>query len=318
MCTCIDIKGINHYFGRTLDLDFHYNEEAVITPRNYNLNLANGDVIKTKYALIGTAMVINGTPMYYEAVNEKGLAIAGLNFPYNCHLNDYQDGSLNLAISDIIPYFLSKYETISDLRMDLEALNIINIEANGYLPTPLHFLVSDSIECIVIEQTKNGLNVYENNVGVMTNNPPFNLQIKNLNKYESLNNSYIEPDNMVYSCVGLGSSGLPGGVSSADRFVKSAFMVKFAKLTKSEYENVSTFFHILDSVSMVDNCCISKTGKVDLSYYTSCINVSKGIYYYKTLNSSRIKELCLNEDNMNDDILTRFPLSYEFDIEKLN
>lgn len=318
MCTCLDLKGINHYFGRTLDLDYHYDEEAVITPRGYHFSFTNGDAIESKYAIIGTAMVMNDVPMYYEAANEAGLSIAGLNFMNNAYYRDSIEGKLNLTSGELINYLLAQYETISDLRMLLESLNLTNIAINGFPPIPLHFMISDEVECIVVEQTKSGLMVYENSLGVMTNNPPFNLQIKNHSKYEGLSNLYKEPEDLSYSCVGLSGVGLPGDFSSMSRFARVAFLRKYAILTDSEDKNAIEFFHILDKASMVNGAAKSKKGSYDITYYTSCINVTKGIYYYKTYYDSQIKSIRLNEENMNDTMLTRYKLTYDSNIKKLN
>ena len=53
-------------------------------------------------------------------------------------------------------------------------------------------MVSDSEECIVIEQMKDGLKVYENPYGVLTNNPPFHYQITNITNYRNLTPKYVE------------------------------------------------------------------------------------------------------------------------------
>ena len=317
MCTCLDIKGINHYFGRSLDLDYHYNEECVITPRGYKLSLASGD-IHTKYAIIGTAMVVDSMPFYYEAVNERGLCIAGLNFPYNATFNKPNASKLNLAISDIIPYFLSKYERVSELRIELARVNITDEARMGMPLASLHFMISDGSDTIVVEQGRSGLRVYENPYGVMTNNPPFELQIKNLSKYEKATNSYIEADDLSYTCVGNGTNGLPGGFSSPDRFVKAAFLRKNASLNGSEYENAYEYFHMMDSIAMIDNMVLNKLNKPEISYYISCINATRGLYYYKTYTNNEIKCISLNEGNINSEVLTRFPLDYEYSIKKLN
>ena len=318
MCTCLDLRGINHYFGRTLDLDYHFNEEAVITPRGFSLSFTNGEVIKSKYAIIGTAMVFDGVASYYEAANEAGLAIAGLNFPYNASYNAPVDGMLNLTSGELISYFLASYESISDLRMDLARLNLTNLAINGYPPTPLHFMISDEVECIVVEQTKSGLMVYENDYGVMTNNPSFNLQIKHAANTLSLSNEYKEAEEPGYSCVGLSGVGLPGDFSSMSRFQRIAYLRKYIRLTDSENNNAIEFFHALALASMPAGLVQSKNGGYDITYYTSCINVTKGIYYYKTYYNNEIKSIRLNEENINSSMLTRYPLDYDCHIKALN
>ena len=319
MCTCLEYKALDHYFGRTLDLEFHYNEEAIITPRNYEFKSINSLTFRTKYALIGTALVFNDYPLYYEASNEYGLSIAGLNFPYNCKYFDPQEGKLNLTPFELIPYFLGNYKNIKELRKDLENLNITNVCLDKSMPlSPVHFMFSDENECLVVEQTKNGLQIYENSFGVMTNNPPFDLQIDNLKKYQSLTNKFVEASDPKFGCVGLGALGLPGDFSSQSRLIKIAYLRKYVKKLDTEDENVTQFFHLLDGVSMIKGSVLTKNDKEDITFYTSCINTTKGIYYYKTYDNNQISSLKLNQKNMNSSNLTRFKLITKQNFNKLN
>ena len=83
MCTAISYQTKSHYFGRNLDLERGYGECVVITPRHYPLSLRHLPLLTEHYAMIGMAAVANNYPLYFEATNEKGLSIAGLNFPGN-------------------------------------------------------------------------------------------------------------------------------------------------------------------------------------------------------------------------------------------
>lgn len=319
MCTCLRISNKKHYFGRTLDLEFHFHEEAVITPRNYEFIRPHAEKIINKYALIGTAFVCNNYPMYYEACNEYGLAMAGLNFPYNATYNKPINGKLNLAIFELFPYLLGNYKTIKEIRPILNNLNITDEAFNEQLPiSPLHFMISDSKECIVLEQTKDGLIIHENPYNVMTNNPLFDMQVQNLDKYKNLANEFKLADDPIYGCVGLGAVGLPGDYSSQSRFVKAYFMQKYAKEYEREEDNVSQFFHILDSVSMVKNTVLTKTNLSDITFYTACINVTDGIYYYKTYDNNQISALKLSKENMESNSLTRHPLITRQNINYIN
>ena len=319
MCTCLDIKNKNHYFGRTLDLDRHAVEEAVITPRNYLFACKNSLTFRNKYALIGTAMVINDYPLYYEASNEVGLAMAGLNFPVNCKYNDPQEEKINLGVFEIIPYILGNYASVKELRKDLERMNFTNVAFIDQLPSsPLHYMISDKEETIVVEQMEDGLHIYENKVGVMTNNPPFNLQIENLKKYEDLTNKHVFASLPSHTCVGLGAVGLPGDFSSMSRFVKASFLRNTASFSLDEEENISTFFHILDSVSMIKGTVLNKNEDSDITFYTSCINTTLGIYYYKTYLNNQINVLRFTEDNKTNSTLTRFVLVNNQNFNYLN
>ena len=80
MCTAATYRTEDHYFGRTLDYDFSYGEEVVITPRKHRLVFRNAPALDEHNAIIGMALVMDGTPLYFEGINEKGVGMAGLNF----------------------------------------------------------------------------------------------------------------------------------------------------------------------------------------------------------------------------------------------
>ena len=83
MCTAITYQPRELYMGRSLDYEASYGEELVVLPRRFPLRFRHGGGSEQGYAILGTAHVADGYPLYYDAVNEKGLGIAGLNFVVN-------------------------------------------------------------------------------------------------------------------------------------------------------------------------------------------------------------------------------------------
>ena len=74
MCTAATYKTKDFYFGRTLDYEFSYGDEITITPRNYPFHFRHSDKAPdSHYAIIGMAHVAGDYPLYYDAINEKGL-----------------------------------------------------------------------------------------------------------------------------------------------------------------------------------------------------------------------------------------------------
>ena len=85
MCTSISFCNRGLY-GRNLDLEYHFGEQVVITPRAYEFTFHHHEPLPQHYAMIGMASVAQNTPLYAEAANEKGLYMAGLYFPDNAPL----------------------------------------------------------------------------------------------------------------------------------------------------------------------------------------------------------------------------------------
>ena len=152
MCTAITYKTDANYFGRNFDYDISYSEKVVITPRNFKFKFRKEGTLKTHYAFIGVAAVIENYPLYYDATNEKGLSVAGLNFPKNAFYNDFIEGKINISPFELIPWLLGSFATVEEARESLENLNLVNINFNEQLPlSPLHWMISDKDESIVVE-----------------------------------------------------------------------------------------------------------------------------------------------------------------------
>lgn len=324
MCTCIDFKTTDNYFGRNLDLEYRFNEKVVITPRGYEFKLKNGNVINTKSALIGMATVVNDYPLYAEASNESGLSMAGLYFPGNAKFFEPDASKLNLSPYELIPYLLGLYSTVSEVRGVFDNLNITNTAFMDNMPvTDLHWMISDGNDCIVVEQMQEGLKVYDNPLGVLTNNPPFDYHLINVNNYINLTpncakNRFSNKINLSQYGQGMGALGLPGDTSPASRFVRAAFNKLNSSCKGDEEESVSQFFHILDSVAMVKGATVTAEGKYDITSYSCCINVSKGIYYYKTYTNNQITAVRMTDKEKNKKELSVYDLVEEQQIRYEN
>lgn len=314
MCTAATYKTKDGYFGRTLDYEFSYGNEITITPRNYQFNFRNTDSISTHYAIIGMAYVAGNYPLYYDAINEKGLGIAGLNFVENAAYNKPVENKTNIAQFELIPWILGQCSTVKDAKVLLDNINIIDTPFNAELPlAQLHWIISDKDEAVTVESMADGLHIYDNPVGILTNNPPFNIQMFSLNNYMNL--SPKNPENKFSDKLplhpysrGMGAIGLPGDLSSASRFAKVAFTKMNSVSGDSEEESVSQFFHILGSVDQQRGCCEVHDGKYEITIYTSCCNLDKGIYYYTTYNNHQISAVDMHRENLDSDKLVRYPM----------
>ena len=324
MCTAVTYKTKDFYFGRTLDYEFSYGDEITITPRNYVFNFRNKEAIHTHYAIIGMAYIAENYPLYYDAINEKGLGIAGLNFVGNAYYNEIKERKDNIAQFEFIPWILSQCATVKEAKELIEKINLTNISFNEKLPlAQLHWLIADENEAITVESVKEGIKIYENPVGVLTNNPPFDKQLFNLNNYINLStktptNKFSENLNLQTYSRGMGAIGLPGDLSSQSRFVRVSF-VKMNSISKDdEKSSVSQFFHILNSVDQQRGCCELENGKYEITIYTSCCNATKGIYYYTTYDNHQINAIDMHKENLDGHELVRYQLISEEQINIQN
>ncbi len=318
MCTAVTYQTKNHYFGRNLDYDIVYGENITITPRQYPLRFRHMPQINSHYAIIGVAYVTNDPnglqyPLYYDGINEKGLGMAGLNFPGNAVFHPIAENRDNIAQFELIPWILGQCSNVEEVKTLIPKMNFVNTPFSPELPpAELHWIISDSNSCIVVEATASGVHIYDNPTGVLTNNPPFNEQLFNLNNYRHLStaitpNTFAPDLNLVEYSRGMGGLGLPGDLSSQSRFVKAVFTRAHSLSQDDEMSSVSQFFHILHSVDQQRGLCDLGNNRFELTIYSSCYNLEEGICYYTCYDNHQISSVKLHNTNLGSDTLATYP-----------
>lgn len=318
MCTAVALSTKDFYFGRNLDLEYHYKEEVTVTPRLFPFEFRKCQPLYEHYAIIGMATVSDGYPLYYDATNEAGLSMAGLNFPGFAVYRPEISGFDNIATFELIPWILGSCKSISEAKIKLSRINITGTCFSDSLPvTPLHWIISDKTGSITLESVAEGLRVHNNPLGILTNSPGFDYHMLNLTNYMQLTkdepqNSFSDKAELSPYSHGMGAMGLPGDLSSCSRFVRAAFTKLNSQCGDSEAENVNQFFHILKSVEHTKGT-VKLGEKYEITQYSSCCNTDKGIYYYTTYENSRITAVNMNNENPDSKELIRYPLNTEFD-----
>lgn len=313
MCTAVSYRTNSHYFGRNLDLYYSYNESVAVTPRRYPLKFRHMPESTTHYAMIGMATVIDGYPLYYEATNEAGLSMAGLNFPGNAVYFPYAEGKDNVASFELILWILGQCGCLREARELLARLNITNDSFSAVLPhSPLHWMISDKDLSIVVESVEGGLKVYDDPALVLTNNPTFDYHMLNLRNYMGVTasppaNVFSDKLDLKPFSLGMGSIGLPGDMSSPSRFVRAAFVRHNSVSDGTEDDSVAQFFHILESVSQPRGCT-GVDGRFEYTLYSSCCNTDTGVYYYTTYGNSGITAVDMRRCDPFGDAVISYPL----------
>jgi len=316
MCTAICYRNNTSYFGRNLDIPRGYGERVVITPRKYEVKMRCEKPIKTHYAMIGMATVVDNFPLYYEATNEKGLSMAGLNFPENAVYYNIAKEKNNVAPFEFIPWILAQCSCIDEVKDVLGRINLINVDFSEQLPlSPLHWMISDKKSSIVVEPLKDGIKIHDNPFEVLTNAPPFEFHSINASNYMGLGighatSQFKESIPMKNYSLGLGALGLPGDYSSASRFIRALFVKENSVSEHNEKSNVNQFFHILNSVAMPKGCVQADDG-FEYTLYSCCCNADTGIYYYTTYDRPEITSVDMHGINLNRSQL------YTYDVKGL-
>ncbi|EEJ72255.1 choloylglycine hydrolase [Lactobacillus ultunensis] len=315
MCTSIIFSPKDHYFGRNLDLEVSFGQQVIVTPRNYNFKFRKMPDMKKHFAMVGIALNAGNYPLYFDAANEKGLGMAGLNYPGNATYYKEKEGKDNIASFEFVPWVLGQCSNISEVKELLKNFNIIDLNFSDKMEaSPLHWLIADkSGTSIVVETDKDGMHIYDNPVGCLTNNPQFSKQLFNLNNYADISpampkNNFSDKVNMDGYSRGLGSRNLPGGMDSESRFVRVAFNKFNAPHCETEEENVDNYFHILHSVEQQRGLDQVGPDAFEYTIYSDGTNLDKGIFYYTTYTNKQINVVDMNKEDLDSDKLITYEL----------
>jgi choloylglycine hydrolase len=177
MCTGIrftDNNG-NMYFGRNLDWSTGYGQRVVAAAKGYELKSAFCGTISSEYAIIGMGIVEAGIPLYFDCGNEAGLAIAGLNFPgYACYEESELVGKTNIAAYEFPLWIAMNFSTVDEAEKALKDVAIVAKPVNDRFPVSmLHWIIGDAKRSIVVEYTEKGMEIFDDDVDVLANQPGF-------------------------------------------------------------------------------------------------------------------------------------------------
>lgn len=320
MCTALTFRGNHHYFGRNLDLEYSYEEQVTLTPRNFPLHFRCAPSLMTHHAILGMAYVQEGYPLYYDAMNEAGLAMAGLNFPGYAVYHPCCSGADNITPFELIPWVLGQCSDLKQAKALLDRVNLLEQNFSPELPlTPMHWMAADRTGAIVMEPLKDGMRIWDAPVEVLANAPPFDWQMTHLSRFCSL--SSLPPENRLAPDLelpifsrGMGALGLPGDLSSPSRFVRAAFARWNPPDNLPLEEELPHFFHLLGSVAQVRGTVRLPEGGEVRTVYSSCCDLSAGLYCYTTYENSRVSAVEMHREDLNADTLVSYPLVRKADI----
>lgn len=310
MCTGLILQANdgNHLFGRNMDIEFSFNQSIIFLPRNYKgVNTETGREVTPKYAILGMGTIFNEYPTFADGFNEKGLGVAGLNFPqYAYYPAEREEGKINVPQYDFILWLLANFSSVEEVKETLKNTLIVDERISKNVPnSTLHWIVTDTTgKSIVVEQSKEGLKVFDNNVGVLTNSPTFDWHLTNLHQYLNMNynqiaTSQVGDESLKALGVGTGLVGLPGDFTPASRFIRVALLRDAMIKNNKDGINIVEFFHILNNVAMISGSVLTEAGKNDLTQYSSCMNLEEQTYSYNTYENNQINVVDMKKEDIN-------------------
>ena len=282
MCTAVSLSHENrHFFARTLDLEYHHTESVTLTPRRFPFHFTDGTSIADRPALLGMAYVQNRYPLYYDAMNEHGLCMAGLAFSGFCTYAALTSPPMGHRIApwELIPYVLTRCRTVDDAKRLLQDAVLADIPFSDTLPNqPMHWMIAGHTACTVLETDGDGrIRLYDNPTAVMTNAPPLLYQLSRLGQYRHLTPyPKLDPDTGILMR-GAGAMGLPGDFSSPSRFVRAAYLRRYMRCHTAD-----DVFTLLDSVKVPRGAALSEDGRPIVTHYSAVMEPQSMTYHYRT------------------------------------
>ncbi|MBQ3452607.1 choloylglycine hydrolase [Candidatus Saccharibacteria bacterium] len=295
----------NMYFGRNLDWSTPYGQKVVITPRGYKYKSAFLGEMSNSPALIGMGIIAENTPLYFDCANEWGLAIAGLNFPgYAAYEADAVEGKTNVAAYEFPLWVALNFKTVDEAEKALKNVAIVSKPINEQYPvSQLHWIIGDAKRSIVVEYTAQGMEIFKNDVDILTNQPGYGWHKENLRNYMNLFPQMpkeVKWGKEKMTAFGSGSlmRGIPGGFYSTDRFIRVAYLNTHYPVQSDEASNVSRLFHTLTGVAMIDGGAQMGDGAYEKTIYTGGYSTLTQTYYYSTYEDPAIKSVALKDHNL--------------------
>lgn len=298
MCTAITLQSIqgDNFFGRTMDFSYDIEPGLYVIPSNYQWY--NPITMKNhidSYGFICIGQETDGMLGVFDGVNEKGFAAATLYFPGYAYYDFPLNGKEPIASLDFLHFILGRCSRVEDLKDLLKNIRIVGVEDPvTKAVAPLHWIATDKTgKSVVIEQTKTGLRLINNPIGVMTNSPDFLWHMTNLRNYIGVSVTGEEEARWGHTVLtpfgqGAGTMQLPGGFTSPERFVRAAFIKTHVTVPKNRLESIMTCFQIMNSVSIPKGIILTSKGTYDYTKYTAFVNTNTSEYYFKTHENDQI------------------------------
>lgn len=311
MCTAITLQSEQKemFFGRTMDFSYDIDPNLYIIHKNHTwTNVLNGRQISDHYRFIGIGQETDGVFAFFDGVNERGFGAAALYFAgyaqYDTQINNPHKESISSV--DFLHFILGQCESVGDLERLLPHISIVGYpDPVTRTVAPLHWIATDvSGRCVVVEQTEKGMALFQNSIGVMANSPDFSWHMTNLRNYMDV--SPTQKQETFWGEVrltpfgqGAGTMPLPGGYTSPERFVKTAYQRNHVPAPRNRIEAILTCFHIAEGVTIPKGIVITDRGTYDYTRYTVFANMNTGEFFFRTYDSAHISVANLWGNNQN-------------------
>lgn len=304
MCTAVTLQSLPGaaYLGRSMDFSYLLQPHFYFVPRNYRWTdaITHKD-IRNSYSFMGIGQELDGVLGFFDGVNEHGFAAAALYFAGYAKYDDAamrNASATQVASYDFLTYILGHCASVEDLLTQMDDIHIIGVsDPLTQTVAPLHWIAEDRTgNCVVLELTDRGAEMFHNSIGVLANSPDFRWHMTNLRNY--MDTSPRQMEKAAWGGVQLmpfgqggGTVSLPGGYTSPERFVRAAYLKTHIPAPENTEAAVISFFQIMKSVSIPQGAVVTVRDTNDYTQYTAFIDLRTRKYFFNTYENLQTKKV---------------------------
>lgn len=266
----------NSFLGRTMEWPGDLQAEIAIFPRGHSF-----ETFKAKYGFVG----IHHLGGLSDGLNEHGLAVSALWLSES----KYADKSkAHYSITELIPYLLGNTKTVEEALEFIRANQFYtgSFKQNNKIEITLHFAITDaSGRSVVVEFIDGKAKIYENKVGVMTNEPTFDKHLQLWSAYNPANFNEETFEGFDYS---------PEG-----RFARmAAFNATQTKVATDE-DAINRAWSMLNTVDIPKGILywrwVDETPQ--FTSYALVVDIKNRVYYFRTYENYDVRKVDLSKIN---------------------
>lgn len=289
----IETKDRTFVNGRSLEFAMDLETQLKVFSRNTQLSSKSPSGQKgiewvSKYGYLGATVF--DSDLTLDGMNEEGLSFGYLWLPHSQYQKiTVEESKKAVDFVDLGAWILGNFSTVAELKKALSQILVW-----GHLVPPLpgippvHVAVHDRLGYhLVIEFIEGEMKIYDNPNTVLTNYPPFDWQITNLENYiglNALNAAPISLKGMNFDGVGQGSGflGMPGDWTPPSRFIRISTLLRFVKTAADAKEGVNLVTHLLNTVDIPKGAVIARDGSQDYTQWIVIKDLTNRVFYFRT------------------------------------
>ena len=326
-CTVLAItdKNGNVYQGRANEFPYQQPDALTYWPAGTRIESATpdgkqGKTFNTKYGILSATLkgMLANTKQdtVHEGANDQGMSITANFYTLNTETTITVPASQTLSILDFPTWALGNFQTVEQLKQAIKNKEVEvwlpRLPVYGNLITPVHYAIYDkSGGAVVVEWNDGKMNIYDNPVGVMTNEPPFPWHLTNMNNFAYLSNvdknsGKFNKLNVTAVDSGGALASLPNPNTSIGRFVKAAYYSNFAEKASTPDQAFLTLSHVLNNFDRPKGITIdnpnaasaalgAKGSSSESTYFVVLKDLSRNLFMIRTINAFNFTQFDLNK-----------------------